>query len=288
MMPSASGFLTASSVGRFMTPDWSATIEPVPYAKLDDPQTLNLYAYVTDNPTTATDPTGHASFKDPWDPYVGPPPWWLKGELLADVIVGAVESEPITFDEADLASTEAAEAAAEAQAQHQAAIANTAINTVGSTEYLVSEASGSYPAGADKCNEFTAATIEKSGLTRPQVPYTGIKGWLRGILGLETMRDPSSHEWADPKVNIPGWSSPRPLTEAAPGAVIAQEHGETGGHVGIVVSVAGTLQTVSASTAVTPAGKVTLSNWGFRQAPYNGEGPHDPAPVVRIYVGGPQ
>ena len=28
----------ASNMGRFMSPDWSAKIEPVPYAKLDDPQ----------------------------------------------------------------------------------------------------------------------------------------------------------------------------------------------------------------------------------------------------------
>ncbi len=34
----------ASSLGRFMTPDWSATAEPVPYAKLDNPQTLGLNA----------------------------------------------------------------------------------------------------------------------------------------------------------------------------------------------------------------------------------------------------
>jgi RHS repeat-associated protein len=36
----------ASSMGRFMSPDWSAKVYPVPYAKLDNPQTLNLYAYV--------------------------------------------------------------------------------------------------------------------------------------------------------------------------------------------------------------------------------------------------
>jgi hypothetical protein len=29
-----------------MSPDWSAQEEPVPYAKLDNPQTLNLYSYV--------------------------------------------------------------------------------------------------------------------------------------------------------------------------------------------------------------------------------------------------
>src|SRR5712664_100264 len=36
----------SSSMGRFMTPDWSAKPQGVPYAVLDDPQSLNLYAYV--------------------------------------------------------------------------------------------------------------------------------------------------------------------------------------------------------------------------------------------------
>jgi RHS repeat-associated protein len=31
--------------GRFTTPDWSATPQPVPYADLTDPQTLNLYGF---------------------------------------------------------------------------------------------------------------------------------------------------------------------------------------------------------------------------------------------------
>jgi RHS repeat-associated protein len=48
-----------SSMGRFLSPDWAAKIEPVPYAKLENPQTLNLYAYVGNNPLIRTDPSGH-------------------------------------------------------------------------------------------------------------------------------------------------------------------------------------------------------------------------------------
>ena len=49
----------ASSMGRWLSPDWSATVEPVPYAKLDDPQSLNLYGYVQNNPLTSVDAEGH-------------------------------------------------------------------------------------------------------------------------------------------------------------------------------------------------------------------------------------
>jgi RHS repeat-associated protein len=49
----------SSAMGRFMSPDWSAKAEPVPYAKLDFPQSLNLYAYVLNNPMTGIDKDGH-------------------------------------------------------------------------------------------------------------------------------------------------------------------------------------------------------------------------------------
>ncbi|WP_263376068.1 RHS repeat-associated core domain-containing protein [Granulicella aggregans] len=48
-----------SNMGRWMSPDWSAKTEPVPYANLGDPQSLNLYAYVRGNPVGRADLDGH-------------------------------------------------------------------------------------------------------------------------------------------------------------------------------------------------------------------------------------
>ena len=47
-----------------MTPDWSAKPVTVPYAKFDDPQTLNLYSYTENAPINRIDADGH--FNDPF------------------------------------------------------------------------------------------------------------------------------------------------------------------------------------------------------------------------------
>jgi RHS repeat-associated protein len=45
--------------GRWLSADWSAVPVAVPYANLTNPQTLNLYAMVGDNPETFVDLDGH-------------------------------------------------------------------------------------------------------------------------------------------------------------------------------------------------------------------------------------
>jgi RHS repeat-associated protein len=49
----------SSAYGRFLSADWSSTPSPVPYANLTNPQTLNLYAMVSDNPESFADLDGH-------------------------------------------------------------------------------------------------------------------------------------------------------------------------------------------------------------------------------------
>jgi len=48
-----------SNIGRFMSPDWDSDPEAVPYADYENPQSLNLYGYVQNNPLSVTDSEGH-------------------------------------------------------------------------------------------------------------------------------------------------------------------------------------------------------------------------------------
>ncbi|MGA7913585.1 MAG: RHS repeat-associated core domain-containing protein [Candidatus Acidiferrales bacterium] len=54
----------SSAYGRFLSADWSAIPAPVPYANLTNPQTLNLYAMVSDNPETFADLDGHETYAE--------------------------------------------------------------------------------------------------------------------------------------------------------------------------------------------------------------------------------
>jgi len=50
-----------STMGRFMSPDWTAEPDPVAWADFENPQSLNLYSYVQNNPLSRTDAFGHDS-----------------------------------------------------------------------------------------------------------------------------------------------------------------------------------------------------------------------------------
>jgi RHS repeat-associated protein len=51
----------SNGLGRWVSADWNATAAPAPYADLNNPQSLNLYAYPS-NPETHSDPDGHCDW----------------------------------------------------------------------------------------------------------------------------------------------------------------------------------------------------------------------------------
>lgn len=49
----------ANAMGRWLSPDWSQQPQTIPYVDTENPQTLNLYGYVSNNPLRQRDPDGH-------------------------------------------------------------------------------------------------------------------------------------------------------------------------------------------------------------------------------------
>ncbi len=230
----------SSAQGRFTSPDWSAAPEPVAYANLGDPQTLNLYAYVRNNPLSRPDLDGHSDYI----------PQKLKNFLSGKGWKTNAQVKGLS-------------------------VAQTAKSHVGSMDWAINTSNSSgkdighpqnFKNPSNKCNEFVGDTLAEAGKTRPEVPD-----------GKGGTRMPNAHELADPKVHIPGLSGPKPLSEAQPGDVIAQAHGDFG-HSGIVVAPG---QTASVNTAGSYGGQITQNDWGFRPAGQNGESNTDSAPVVR-------
>ncbi|MFZ0708221.1 MAG: RHS repeat-associated core domain-containing protein, partial [Candidatus Korobacteraceae bacterium] len=55
-------------LARFYSPDWSAAPTAVPYANFGNPQSLNLYSYVQNNPLSNLDDDGHATIEVKYNP----------------------------------------------------------------------------------------------------------------------------------------------------------------------------------------------------------------------------
>lgn len=53
----------SSQWGRWMSPDWSASPSAVPYSTMANPQSLNLYAYVGNDPINGEDADGHSIWR---------------------------------------------------------------------------------------------------------------------------------------------------------------------------------------------------------------------------------
>ena len=260
---------------RWFAPQTARWTSPDPVVKGPDqsflraPWALNPYAYVLQSPTLFSDPTG----------------------LEDTSIAGQLENVATQQQESERGREMIAQSAE-----------YFAKNSQTQQRWLETPTE-------NKCNLGTADWIDWSGVPRPQVPYAEndktktqtrserTKEGLNNAIG--RTRLPTAHEWADPNVQIAGWSQPLPLSQARRGDVVAQEHNQTGpwGHVGVVVhapqyqppaGMAGPYipaQVVSVSSLTKPPGLVTTTDWGFRGPGNNGEIPTDPPPVVRRYIG---
>lgn len=68
-----------STMGRFVSPDYSSIPEAMPYADLSNSQSFNRYVYLNDNPLSGVDADGHCGAGDP------PSLTWEGGTTLDEV-----------------------------------------------------------------------------------------------------------------------------------------------------------------------------------------------------------
>ncbi len=123
--------LATTPFGRFTSADWSAVPTPVPYANLTNPQTLNLYAIVSDNPETFADLTGHArSLPPPGNPPGEGLPSPMGGSCTLDGISVACSFIAYFGNAVENPDDAAAEQAAQNQANRQQAAQQQNTSTV--------------------------------------------------------------------------------------------------------------------------------------------------------------
>jgi RHS repeat-associated protein len=157
----------ASAMGRWMSPDWSAKAEPVPYADLEDPQSLNLYAYVRNNPLDKTDPDGHC------------PICAYAGEIAGGAAVGALIGGGVEVV-ASLATHQDVTWANVKGAMVQGAITGSiAAATEGAS--LVSQ--GAAQAGANIVGGMIGRKISGAKTTATDVVVDGVSGAISPKLG---------------------------------------------------------------------------------------------------------
>ena len=79
--------------GRWLSADWSSVPVPVPYANLTNPQTLNLYSMVSDDPESFADLDGHQSLESQRSAAVRQA-WKQEQQLVATTGKGTVDWTP--------------------------------------------------------------------------------------------------------------------------------------------------------------------------------------------------
>ncbi len=161
-----------------MSPDWSKTPEGVPYADLSNPQSLNLYAYVKNNPLSHTDVDGHGEL---WDKF--------KAIFYAKVSIGPGVG-------GELKATQAVKGTAEAKAGVE-----TKATVKGETTVLKAEASLGVKAGSAEFKKTASVEmqVEKDGKLDIQKPEVKLGEPSAGAGPVEAKKDEigvSVHEGA--------------------------------------------------------------------------------------------
>ncbi len=199
----------SSAQGRFTSPDWSEKPQPVPYADLSDPQTLNLYSYVRNNPLRKADTDGHCGLIG------GDTPCSLSQFVssLPDRLVGGLKGESNVIFGTHFQPSNGEQAEVMGNVQEAAPVLTTGLAMV-----VPGPEKGEVVPGETVAPTFDAArtqAFEKAGMTNPENvtfskvdPKTGTVVEFKGPNGAKVACD-SPHDSPGPGHDQPhvGWQT---------------------------------------------------------------------------------
>ncbi|MBZ5537620.1 MAG: hypothetical protein LAO31_16810 [Acidobacteriia bacterium] len=185
-----------SNMGRWTSPDWSLLPVPIPYADLRNPQSLNLYSYINNNPILAADPDGHR------DPTEEEKKRLQEAQQKLAIQVGDKQAA------AAIADVNTTIAAVPDGASDPAGLgaAMSALNNLGSTEYAFDADlpdngyTGSYGPRTDKCNVFVAEQYANGA----GVGWDGVRGYPTNQTLLGSNYPPIANDLGDKNKGITG------------------------------------------------------------------------------------
>jgi RHS repeat-associated protein len=168
-----------SNIGHWISPDWSAKVEPVPYAKLDNPQSLNLYSYMLNNPLSGFDPDGHAgtcggsdgsSCKVTMTQMTQNVSFYDKNGNVTSTV--KVTTDLTTISNSKTGAIVSANATGSAENVSGHAFSSSQLGTIGSTIAGVQQAGASMSLGSNPTQLMTAITAKEStlGIAAPVNP----------------------------------------------------------------------------------------------------------------------
>jgi RHS repeat-associated protein len=190
----------SNGLGRWVSADWSPMPIPVPYADFGDPQSLNLYGYVRNIPTSKVDPNGHSC-----------PP------CVDEEVIELILEHP----QAAAAIVAAAEKTGEVVAKAAKVGGEAAVSTLGVVVFLLSASQKTAPPKSDELHPDSEKQIQQTS-----EPAAASGGASQGGGGFRYENpghhDPTSPNFVPEKTPLPTdaesvFGTAIPVTGRAPG-----------------------------------------------------------------------
>jgi RHS repeat-associated protein len=203
-------------IGRWLSSDWSGIPTPIPYANFTNPQTLNLYSMVADDPESFADLDGHSGWS------------WFGGRTPADFCAQSADEQAMNQDlhcsdhDSKISST-LSTTQAEANSQQSGQTQTAAAGTAAAEPTVLDKIDEEFNAVANSIADEMGSAASKA---------LGLAGDALGVAGAVLLIPAPLNAGEDEQVakrNTANSSAPEPAPAAGGAGKGKKPHGNTAG-----------------------------------------------------------